>query len=107
MSFAALGVKSSSGASNAQSTNSSRNETGGDEPLTFDKHALYRLAIWSSSGFSHFVVKSSQTIGDNSQCRRSHECDGGHQEDHVDHSRLLTGSRLPLCSFDHILGEVE
>src|SRR5882757_90981 len=53
MSNIALGRKNSSGASNAQSTNSSRNEAGGLEPKTLDRQALYCLAIWRSSGFSH------------------------------------------------------
>src|SRR5580704_10437195 len=45
MSNVVLGAKSASGAVIAQSTNSSRNDTGGDEPRTFDKQALYRLAM--------------------------------------------------------------
>ena len=52
-----VGAKMSSGACNAQSTNASRNETGGDEPLTFAKQALYRLAMLNSSSSSHVGVK--------------------------------------------------
>src|SRR5208337_2309102 len=49
-----LGRKISSGASDPQSTNSSRNETGGVEPRTFVRQALYCLAM----GFFRFQSRS-------------------------------------------------
>src|SRR5208337_5339308 len=53
-----LGRKISSGASDPQSTNSSRNETGGVESRTFVRQALYCLAM----GFSGFSPEPSQPL---------------------------------------------
>jgi hypothetical protein len=49
---AALGRKSSSGASSAQSTSSSRKVVGGLEPVTGFRQALYCLGIATFVGFS-------------------------------------------------------